>query len=136
MKKRFIFALAAFCLALTPSLSQGTKNSVDLTKMSSTMVYAKVFDMLVNPESYEGKQIKMRGTFTVFEYEQKRVFTCIVQDATACCAQGLEFRLKDNPKYPENYPAPYSEITVIGTFHQYEENGLSYILLQNSRLEP
>lgn len=35
---------------------------VDLTKLSSSMVYAEVFNMMVQPQDYVGKQVKMAGT--------------------------------------------------------------------------
>ena len=102
------------------------------------MVYAKVFDMLINPENYEGKKIHMRGAFNVFEYEMdgamQRSFACIIKDATACCAQGMEFVLKNPPAYPAGYPNPDTQITVTGTFHQTEQNGLTRIFLADSTL--
>ena len=37
---------------------------IDLTALSSTMVYSQVYDMLYfSPESYRGKTVKMRGSF-------------------------------------------------------------------------
>lgn len=143
MKKSLFFAMIALCVTLTLCFAQKKTTAkksadVDLTKMSATMVYAKVFDMLINPENYEGKKVRMHGTFDVFEFEESgklhRSFACIVQDATACCAQGLEFQLKDNPAYPTGYPEKYAEITVSGTFHQFEEEGLNRILLTNCEI--
>ena len=145
MKKSLFFALIALCVTLGLCFAQkksaATKSSfdVDLTRMSSTMVYAKVFNMLTQPEQYEGKTVRMRGNFDVFEYEENdtahRTFACIIQDATACCAQGMVFALKGNPAYPQDYPERFAEITVTGTFHQEEEDGLSKILLVNSTLD-
>jgi len=98
---------------------------VDLTQLSSTMVYGEVFAMLTEPESYIGKTVKMNGQFAVGEYAEKMYFFCIVQDATACCAQGLEFVLAGEPVYPEDYPEQGAEITVVGVFDTYweTENG-------------
>ena len=65
-------------------------------------------------------------------------YVCIVQDATACCAQGLEFALSENRVYPDDYPDPGSEITVIGTFDTYSEevdgNTYKYLVLKDARL--
>lgn len=145
MKKSLLFALIALCITLGLCFAQkksaGAKPAydVDLTRMSSTMVYAKVFDMLTQPENYEGKTVRMHGNFDVFEYEEndthKQVFACVIQDATACCAQGMEFALKGNAVYPQDYPARFAEITVTGKFHQYEEDGLNYMLLVDSVIE-
>ena len=144
MKKSLVFAAIALCVTISLCFAQKkavSKKSadVDLTKMSSTMVYAKVFDMMINPDTYEGKKVRMHGTFDVFEYEEfgknHRSFACIVQDATACCAQGMEFVLKGQPSYPEGYPNRYAEITVSGIFHQFEEDGMNRILMTDCVLE-
>ena len=36
---------------------------VDLTAMSSTMVFSQVLNMLVSPDDYIGKKIRMKGRF-------------------------------------------------------------------------
>lgn len=101
---------------------------VDLTQLSSTMVYAEVFNMLISPESYVGKTVKMRGNFNYFQaiapdgkMINRLFYACSIADATACCQQGLEFELAGNKKFPEEYPDPGSEITVVGTFEIYED---------------
>lgn len=110
---------------------------VDLTKLSSTMVYSEVYAMMYEPEQYVGKTVKMRGLFATQEYNGERLYACIVQDATACCAQGLEFETAEKLAYPDDYPKPGSEITVIGTFDSYKEevdgNYYIYLLLRNAR---
>lgn len=40
---------------------------IDLTKMSSTMVFTEVFNMLMSPEEYTNKTIKAKGNFQVYE---------------------------------------------------------------------
>ena len=60
---------------------------------------------------------------------------CIIQDATACCSQGLEFILEGNPAYPEGYPEVGTEVTVLGTFETYLEDGNMYCRLQNAKIE-
>lgn len=125
--------------------SSGTANSsiVDLTVLSSTMVYVEVFNMLSSPENYIGKTVKMHGQFSTGKlYAQDGslsdggiVFACIIQDAAACCAQGIPFALSDeSASYPEDYPALGDSITVIGTFELHEENGLSYCRLKDAEM--
>ena len=114
---------------------------VDLTKLSSTMVYSEVYNMMVSPESYIGKTVKMKGQFVIYQdidengqiIPDKIYFACIIANATACCTQGLEFVLAGDYKYPENYPELYSEITVEGTFEIYEENGYKYCRLADAK---
>ncbi|MBQ9278214.1 MAG: hypothetical protein IJ224_06225 [Lachnospiraceae bacterium] len=110
---------------------------VDLTKLSSTMVYSEVYNMMVDPDSYLGKTIKMSGAFAVYTDQEsgKNYFACIIQDATACCAQGIEFTLDGNYNYPADYPAVDDEITVTGTFSTYEEDGYIYSTLLNAKME-
>lgn len=110
---------------------------VDLTKLSSTMVYSEVYNMMYDPKSYIGKNVKMSGMFVVYTNQDESRFypAVIIADATACCSQGLEFVLEGNPRYPEGYPEMEAEICVIGTFETYEEDGNLYCRLQNARIE-
>ena len=115
---------------------------VDLTVLSSTMVYAEVYNMLYNdPESYLGKTVRVRGEFSIYQLVVDGVlrpdpvaYACIIADA-ACCAEGMEFVLKDGLAYPDDYPEPGAEITVVGEFKAYEENGMTGYHLVNARLE-
>ena len=115
---------------------------VDLTVLSSTMVYSEVYNMLYNdPAHYLGKTVKARGTFSIYQLVTDGVlqpdpvsYACIISDATACCAEGMEFVLKDDLAYPDDYPELGTEITVIGEFQSYEENGMTWYHLVNARL--
>ena len=109
---------------------------VDLTKLSSTMVYSEVYNMMVSPDNYTGKTVKMNGAFAYYEDPEtkKQYFACIIADATACCSQGLEFILTGEHTYPNDYPELNSEITVTGTFETYEENGFKYCRLTDAAI--
>ena len=52
----------------------------DLTQMSSDMVYATVYQMMVTPEEYEGKTFRIDGNFyaTYYEATKKYYFYCII----------------------------------------------------------
>ncbi|MBQ9228500.1 MAG: hypothetical protein IJ168_06660 [Eubacterium sp.] len=117
---------------------QKTAADVDLTTLTSTMVYSEVYNMLMTPEEYEGKTVRMKGAFTSFEDPDTGnvYYACIIADATACCQQGLEFVPQAQYRYPEDYPEEYGDIEVYGTFEQYEENGLNYVRLVDCELEP
>ena len=126
-----------------PSHPSAGKVDVDLTVLSSTMVYAEVYNMLYNdPESYLGKTVRARGEFSIYQLVVDGVlqpdpvaYACIIADAAACCAEGMEFVLKDDLAYPDDYPEPGAEITVVGEFQAYEENGMTGYHLINARLE-
>ena len=70
---------------------------VDLTVMGRDMVYATVYQMMLSPEDFIGKKVKCRGQFAAYWFENtsKWYSYCIIQDALACCQQGLEFSWDD-----------------------------------------
>ena len=115
---------------------------VDLTVLSSTMVYSEVYNMLYyDQESYYGKTVKANGIFAIYQMVVDGVtqpapvaYACIIADATACCAEGMEFVLEGDYTYPDDYPELGAEITVIGEFQSYEENGMTWYHLVNARL--
>lgn len=109
---------------------------VDLTALSSTMVYSEVYNMMVTPENYVGKTVKMDGIFASYhdESSDKYYFACIISDATACCSQGMEFVLTDGYSYPDDYPEEGGDVCVVGDFDTYQEGGYTYCALWNARL--
>ena len=119
-----------------PKSKAAGKLDIDLTTLSSTMVYSEVYDMMYEPDRYVGKRIKMDGQFAVYEDPNTgAVYTaCIIVDATACCSQGLEFVLDGENTYPDDYPAQGAEITVIGEFQPYEGNGMTWYHLIKARM--
>lgn len=64
-----------------------------------------------------------------------RYHACIIQDATACCAQGIEFVLRGDPQYPDGYPQEGDIITVVGSFDTYQEGQYLYCTLRDAVLE-
>ncbi len=106
---------------------------LDLTELSSTLIYSEVYNMLITPDDYKGKIIKMKGQFNQYTDEQtgKTYNAVIIPDATACCQQGLEFELqnKTNPNFEQG-----AEITVVGTFDTYSEGELLYCHLKNAKI--
>ena len=108
---------------------------VDLTQMSSTMIYSEVQNMMLKPADYVGKTVKMQGAFSVSEIGENRYFACIIKDATACCAQGIEFDWAGDHSYPADYPKDGSDITVTGEFTTYNEGQQQYCQLKNAELK-
>lgn len=110
----------------------------DLTTMGSDMIYATVYQMMVDPDSYIGKTIRMDGLYYAGydERTEKYYHYCIIQDAMACCAQGLEFVWGDGSHiYPDEYPQDNTEVVVQGVFEIYEEDGFKYCRLKDATLE-
>lgn len=108
---------------------------IDLTTLNSTMVYSQIYDIVSNPDRYLGKTIKMKGNVGVYHDTATNIYyyACIIPDATACCQQGIEFKLKGDPSN-DKYPAEGTEITVEGTFETYKEGEQQYPRLKDAEL--
>jgi hypothetical protein len=108
------------------------EDTIDLTKMSSTMVYSQVNDIVMYPDQYIGKEIIMEGVNGIYteSVSGKVYYSCVIQDATACCAQGIEYQLAKG-----KYPKDGEKVRVKGIFNVYEEGGYSYCRLEKARLE-
>ncbi len=137
MKRMLLLLLCLSLLLAGCGGSDGAKTGVDvdLTAMSSTVVFGEVSSMVYEPENYIGKTVRMAGTFNVVESGEIRYFSCLIADATACCKQGLEFELREPRTYPEEYPRFGAEITVVGTFETYEEDGMTYCRVADAVFE-
>ena len=109
---------------------------VDLTAMSGTMVYSEVYNMMTHPSDYVGKCIKMRGQFVIFDDESTghTYYACIIKDATACCAQGVEFVPSSKYSFPGDFPKDGEDITVVGSFSTYMEGDTMYCTLKDSEI--
>ena len=102
------------------SASSDERNSAkidyDLSVMNSNMVYAEVFNMMVEPEIYDDKVVKMRGNFAVYENSPTanggKAYAVIISDALACCQTGIEFKYDFNG----NEPKDGDIITVTGKY--------------------
>ena len=94
----------------------------DLTVMGKDMVYATVFQMMNDPNEYEGKSFKIAGIYD--EMYLKETDTtyhfAVIADALACCSQGLEFVWDDEAK---EYPEIGDSVVFKGVFETYKEAG-------------
>lgn len=110
---------------------------LDLSRLSGTVVYSQIYDMVINPSAYMGKRIRVRGSFNYFKdpSTQREYFAAVIADATACCAQGIEFIWGGEHVYPSDYPPPSTEITVTGTLDTYIENGFTYLQLLDADVQ-
>lgn len=113
------------------------KIDLDLTKMSATMIYTTIFDMLVMPEDYVEKNIKVKGWFQTYTdpYTGELYYAVVVPDATACCMQGLEFVWPGEHSYPADFPNTGDDITITGRYKIIETDGISYNYLEACAVE-
>lgn len=132
--RKFFVTLLLVAMVTFASVAHAAKVDIDLTKMSSTMVYSTVFNMVNNPVNFVGKTMRMRGEYTTYhisiEDPTQIIHACIVRDAAGCCSQGLEFVLSDG-----HYPKGAGEITVVGTIAVQKIFGKYVCYLKESALE-
>ena len=114
-----------------------SKIDLDLTKMSATMIYSTIFDMLVMPEDYIDKNLKVKGWFATYTDPNtgKLYYAVVVPDATACCQQGLEFVWPGQHTYPTDFPDTGADITITGTYKLDEIDGITYTYLEANSVE-
>ncbi len=109
----------------------------DLSSMGPDMVYATIYQMMIDPKSYVGKSFKVTGNYySSYSKENDQYYHfCMVKDAAACCAQGLELLwADDNMNKHENCPDEEALVTVEGVFETYEEGQNTYGRLKDVRL--
>ncbi len=148
MKKIISIFLAVLLTAALVSCSAGNTDTaettapqsaldLDLSRLSSTMVYSEVYNMVTSPDSYKGEKIRIKGTFVVgTDYDGSDYYACVIQDATACCQQGMMFKVKDTYTYPDDFPAVDGEILVTGVFDYFvDENNFQVICLNDCDIE-
>lgn len=113
------------------------KVDIDLTLLNPQMMYAQVFEIVNNPDIYNGKVIKAQGNFSYFKNEKTghEYFAVLISDITACCAQGIEFVLDGNYSYPIDYPPLDTEITITGVCDVYYEGINTFCQLLNAGYE-
>ena len=91
---------------------------IDLSFGSETIAYAVITNILEDPQSYLDQKVKMPGTFRQFYSETYGMayYVYVVSDATACCQQGMEFKLKEGL---DEYPLDGQQIILSGRVDTY-----------------
>ena len=105
----------------------------DISVMNANMVYAQVFDMMMQPEVYKDKIIKIAGDYyRLPDNKGNMTNAVIIRDALACCQQGMEFVWD----FGETVPAQETHITVIGPFKiTTDSEGLMRTFIQATSVE-
>lgn len=114
-----------------PVVDSGAPVDIDLTQMSSTLVYSQVYEMMTTPDKFLGKTVRMFGPAASSTVGDTTYHAVIIEDATACCAQGLEYQLCGG----QSYPPDFDYVTVTGAFSTYREDGYLYAVLNGARIE-
>ena len=105
---------------------------VDLTPLSVTVLYPKVYEMTNVPQDYIGKTVKMTGELAVYDEEnpQERVYACAVKDESGCCTAEIEFEPKETAALPE----AGAVVTVVGVFERYYKKYKPHFTLKGAEL--
>ena len=135
-----LFSVLSVCLVFGSSAETSPAESVfvdlDLSAMSGTVVYAQVYNMMVEPQAWLGKMIRMAGYYNYYDDQEHGIVyhACIIPDATACCAQGIEFVWAGEHAWPDEYPEIGTDIVITGRLEMYEEDGSKYLHLVDADL--
>ncbi len=129
------FSAAAEERITVPSYAESAVD-LDLSRMTGAVVYAQIYQMAVHPEEYIGKIVRLAGWFDVVtDSATGMVYTvCYIPDASACCAQGVEFVWAGGDDFSRDYPQPGQDIIVTGRFETYFENDWEYMRLADAEL--
>ena len=143
--KKTLSLLLALCFLLSLPLGGIAEDAaryapedidLDLADLSGTLVYAQIYQMANEPENYIDKVIRLSGWYEVFQDSSTGlVYTsCYIPDASACCAQGIEFVWAGDHAYPDDYPEPGTGLIVTGRFETYVEDGWMYMHLVDAEV--
>ena len=100
-----------------------TKIDLDLSSMNYNMISSITFEMLIEPQKYVDKSVKISGECHTEMYEGTRYYSVIVWDATQCCPAGLDFIPPEAFQFPDDFPQDGEKITVTGKMLEDTESG-------------
>lgn len=103
------------------------KIDYDLSAMNYNMFSSITYDIMLTPDKYINKRMKIKGNFDSSIYENERYFSVLIWDPTGCCPTGMDFIPPENMKYPEDFPEKDTTITVIGILQFIEIEGQKYL---------
>ncbi|MCR5834620.1 MAG: hypothetical protein K6G55_08245 [Selenomonadaceae bacterium] len=129
--RKFFAAMIVCTMIMFTGIGRAAAVDIDLTKMSSTMIYSTVFNIVTTPKNFVGKTMRMHGEYTIYPItDTETIHACLVRDAAGCCSQGIEFRLING-----NYPSGTCDITVVGTLAIMNVDGKDVCYMINASLE-
>ena len=143
MKNRLALLLVLFLIlgslsaVFAETASEPLQVDLDLSKMSGTIVYAEVYNLMYDPAPYLGKVLRIRGYYSFFRdpVTDSVYYACVIPDATACCMQGIEFVPAEEPADPDHYQEDSADLTITGRLEMYDDNGVSYLHLVNADVQ-
>ena len=131
LKLTSMILIMCFALALAAGCGSDDGSDIDynLTKYSKTMIHSTVDDMTNpqtgNPLKYIGKTVKVQGKYMPWYVEEvDRWFQYVeIEGDEGCCPQYLEFVVKGDLVYPDDYPPNETLLELTGVFGLYDSDG-------------
>lgn len=109
---------------------------IDLSDVSAIVAFSQVSNMYAEPWNYVGAVIRIRGILDYYESEDgQRRDMIVVQDAAACCGQGIEIVWRNDISQSGPEACCGKEVTVTGRFDLCQEGGYSRIRLVDVSLD-
>jgi len=100
---------------------------IDLTELSDIMAAAEINNMIMQPEKYLGKTVKIKGIYFISSSNEGDVYHLVlVPDSTGCCFQGFEFVWSEDHSYLKEG----DEIEVVGVYSEYETEDSIYSFIK------
>ena len=106
-----------------PASTPAPKIDYDLSNMGYNMLSGITFEMLIEPEKYVDKTVKISGQFYTEVEEGIRYYSVIIWDATLCCPAGMDFIPPESMQFPDDFPEQESQITVTGILRENAKDG-------------
>lgn len=109
----------------------------NLAGMSGTMVCSMIYNIVSEPSKFMGQIIRLSGYYSAWEDPNTGAVyhSCVIPDATACCAQGMEFVWNGEHAYPDDYPELGTDMIVTGRWESYMEGDYMYLHLTDAQVE-
>jgi hypothetical protein len=130
-----LLALCLFCGCAGNSSEAAATDTdgidIDFTELTSNLVYAEVYNIMERPDDYMGQTFKLQGPYYAqYDDTTDNIYHfVIIEDALACCQQGMEFKWSGNHFFPNEYPDEMEQIELTGVWESYDENGNTYFYL-------
>lgn len=119
----------------TPLAPSSDIADYDLTTLDIDTAYTETINMSNNPYFYEGKTIRLKGTYdTQYSADTDTNYHFIMVNDSDGCIGGLEFILANTSDTSNEYPQIDTPIEIIGTYESYEENGSPYFYINTDKI--
>ncbi len=133
--RRKILVILLLMMLSGCSQKKEEKETLDLSLLNDTMAYSQLINIIKEPEEYLGTPVIVKGVYTApfngFSHQYN--YTVTIQDNTQCCAQGIEFIMKDENDL-DKLPQEGETVKISGVLELFEEGKHSYCIISDAQL--